>query len=94
MPCCGLIAFLFGQPLLLWNAIRSWLFGGVAFREAFQLRAPWNLGMAGGVLLAELALFAVGAGLSVETRQLDARLTEAAILPIGKLCSVFAHAGK
>lgn len=91
MPCCGLIAFFLGQPVLLWNAFRSWLVGGVPFRQAFRFQAPWSFKMAGAVVLAELVLFALGAAVTLQTRQIDAQITEAAILPLGKLCSIFSQ---
>ncbi len=89
MPCCGLIAFLLGQPLLLWNAFRSWLVGGVPFRKAFHFGAPLSLKLAGAAVAAELVLFSIGAGVALQTRQIDSQITQAAILPLGKICSIF-----
>ncbi len=87
MPCCGLIAFILGQPVLLWNGFRSWLGAGVPFRDAFRIEGPWSLKLAGAVVLGELILFGLGAALTLESGQIDSRLTEAAMLPIGRLCS-------
>ena len=90
MPCCGLIAFLLGQPVLLWRGIRSWL-GGGSFAAALRMDQPITIKAAGAFVAAELLLFALGAAITAEARPLDSRLTEAAFLPLGRICSIFSH---
>ena len=54
MPCCGLIAFLLAQPMLLWNGAKSWLAGEASLAGAMRTVSRTQLKPLGGLMAAEI----------------------------------------
>ena len=85
MPCCGLVAFLLAQPLLLWKVGRAWIKGEVRSSQALQMLSTH---LVARVVAAELVMIVFGMALTIAAWQPVSSVAHTRLAPLGIICTV------